>query len=388
MGAAGDMLTAALSELINDKENVLDILNGMGIPDIVFEKDYKTMSGILGAHMHVKIHGEEEHEHHNSHEHHHDHHEHHHHTSMADIEQIVQNLSVSDKVKNDILSVYKIIAEAESRAHGKKVEEIHFHEVGAMDAVADVAAVSVLLEKIGADKIVCSPINVGFGTVKCAHGIMPVPAPATANILQGIPIRSGCIEGELCTPTGAALLKYFADEFSNMPQMTVDAIGVGAGNKEFEAANIVRVFLGKTDDKHDAIVEFDCNIDDATGEELGFALTKIMEAGALDAFTVPIYMKKSRPATLLVVLSTQENADKIAETILKHTTTIGVRKKLCDRITMNRKIDTVNTPYGALRVKTATYKDITKSKPEFDDVARIAQENGKTYREILKELDF
>lgn len=431
MGAAGDMLTAALSELIPDKEGFLKELNNLGIPGVVFERDYKLSSGIQGAHMKVLVNNQEEmsldvhehqhdddHHHHNHedehhghhhhdhedehhghhhhdhedghHEHHHEHQHaggHHHHTSMADVESIVSKLPVSDKVKTDVLGIYKMIAEAESAAHGKPVSEVHFHEVGAMDAIADVTAVCMLFEKLGPKKVVCSPIHVGSGNVRCAHGILPVPVPATAHILQGVPIYGGRIKGELCTPTGAAILKYFSDEFGDMPPMKCEKIGIGAGNKEFEAANIVRAFIGESEAEKDEIIELSCNLDDSTGEELGYVLSLLMKEGALDAFLVPIQMKKSRPGYMLVVMAREKDADYLGELMLRHTTTLGVRKKNCQRMVMDRNIENVETKYGNVRVKVSTYKDIRKTKPEYDDIEVIAQKTGKSYREIVKELN-
>lgn len=394
MGAAGDMLTAALSELIPDVDAFMEKLKSLDIPGVIYERDYKLSCGIRGSHMHVYVNGEEEviedvheHHHHDEHHHEHEHHHGHHHTSMADVDHIVNKLDVSDKVKKDILGIYNLIAEAESHAHGKPVSEIHFHEVGNMDAIADITAVCLLMELIGADRIVCSPVHVGSGNVRCAHGVLPVPTPATAHILQGVPMYGGRIKGELCTPTGAAILKYFADEFGDMPSMITEKIGIGSGNKEFEAANIVRVFVGESEEKKPAIVELNCNLDDATGEELGFTLNLLMDEGALDAFIVPIQMKKSRPGYMIVVMAKEEDSDRITNLLLKHTTTLGVRKKICERTVMNREVSEIETSYGTVRVKNAWLGDIHKSKPEYEDVARIALNTGKSYREIVKELN-
>lgn len=278
MGAAGDMLTAALIELMENKEEAVKELNGLKIPTIEYTLEESVKCGIKGSHMSVKVDGIEEDEHLHEHEHHHehdhedhnhghhhehdhedhdhehhhdhndhDHHEHHHeHHGMHDIEHIVSHINVSDKIKSDILAVYNLIAEAESDAHGCPVSEIHFHEVGSMDAIADVTAVCFLMDKLNVEKVIASPVHVGSGTVKCAHGILPVPAPATAYILRNVPIYGGEIKGELCTPTGAALLKHFATEFGNMPIMTTERIGYGMGKKDFERANCVRAMLGKT----------------------------------------------------------------------------------------------------------------------------------------------
>ncbi len=256
MGAAGDMLTAALTELLPDADAFITELNSAGVPGVVIEKELSVKCGITGTHISVKINGEEEHSnaHHHeeehSHEHHHEEehsheHEHthaHHHSSMHEIEHIIGHLKVSDKVKKDVTAVYNLIAEAESNAHGIPVTDIHFHEVGTMDAIADVTAVCLLMERLAPERVIASPVHVGSGQVKCAHGILPVPAPATAFILKDVPIYGGKITGELCTPTGAALLKYFVDIFGDMPVMKTEKIGYGMGQKDFIAANCVRAF--------------------------------------------------------------------------------------------------------------------------------------------------
>lgn len=418
MGAAGDMLMAALSELLPEPERFTEKMRSLGIPGVEYERTYTASSGIRGAHMRVFVKGEEEqsediHDAHHAHEHgtlfhdadgahdhahhhdghhddktahDHDHEHHHHHTSLAEIREIVDGFAVSEKVRADILAVYGIIAEAESRAHGRPVEEIHFHEVGAMDAVADITGVCLLMDMLGADRVRASPVHVGSGSVRCAHGIVPVPAPATANILNGVPIYGGRIRGELCTPTGAALLKYFASDFGDMPVMKVTAVGIGTGTKTFDQANIIRVFEGETADSRDTIQELSCNLDDATGEELGFAMEVLMASGALDAFYVPLQMKKSRPGQMLVVISRNEDADRLSQLMLKLTPTLGVRRKLCSRMTMEREMETLDTPYGEVRVKKAVRGDIRKQKPEFEDIARICRETGLSYREVLAEL--
>ena len=255
MGAAGDMLTGALLELMPDREAALNQLNHLGLPHTQFSMERGSKCGISGTHIHVTVLGQEEqpckdlpqHEHHQEQGHHHDHgQEHHHsHTAMADIRQTVQTLSVSDAVKAQILGVYARIAQAESLVHGVPVDQIHFHEVGSLDALADITAVCYLLEQLAPEKIIASPVQVGYGKIRCAHGILPVPAPATAQILLGVPIRAGDIPGELCTPTGAALLRQFVTAYGVLPTMTVNAIGYGLGTKDFPAANCLRAMLGE-----------------------------------------------------------------------------------------------------------------------------------------------
>ena len=257
MGAAGDMLTGALLELMPDREAALEQLNRLGLPHTQFSMERGSKCGISGTHIHVTVLGQEEqpskdlpqHEHHQEQGHHHDHgQEHHHsHTAMADIRQTVQVLSVSDAVKAQILGVYARIAQAESLVHGVPVDQIHFHEVGTLDALADITAVCYLLEQLAPEKIIASPVQVGYGKIRCAHGILPVPAPATAQILLGVPIRAGDIPGELCTPTGAALLRQFVTAYGVLPTMTVNAIGYGLGTKDFPAANCLRAMLGESE---------------------------------------------------------------------------------------------------------------------------------------------
>ena len=256
MGAAGDMLTAALFELLDKdaRAGFIEEFNGLGLPGVVMKAEPSVKCGVEGTHIHMLINGIEEDGHmHDPHhmDHHHTHagssHTHTH-NGIAEIRHIVSDhLTLPENVRKDILEVYDIIADAESKAHGVPITEVHFHEVGTMDAIADVTAVCLLIDRIKPQKIIASSINVGGGTVKCAHGILPVPAPATANILEGIPSYSGDIRSELCTPTGAALLKHFVDEFTDMPEMSIERCGFGMGTKDFERPNCVRITIGETE---------------------------------------------------------------------------------------------------------------------------------------------
>ena len=371
MGAAGDMLTAALLELMPNQDAFVEELNGLGIPGIRFTAEKCEKCGILGTHMKVTVHGEEEDGHH------------HHHGCLADIRGIVSGLPLPTMVKLDILAVYEEIAQAESHVHGVPVEHIHFHEVGTMDAIADVTAVCLLLHRLAPDKIIASPVHVGSGQVRCAHGILPVPAPATAYLLRGIPIYGGSIDGELCTPTGAALLKHFATEFGQMPVMKVQAIGYGMGRKDFPRANCVRALLGETEAPIDAIVELRCNVDDMTGEAIGFALEQLLGSGALDAFTVPVGMKKSRPGVLITVLCREEKKEAMVHLLLKHTTTLGVREFPCRRYALSRTMEVVNTPFGPVRKKVSSGYGVRREKLEYDDLAKIAKEQHISLAEAL-----
>lgn len=380
MGAAGDMLTAALLELLPDQEGFIEELNALGIPGVTVTKEKMSKCGIGGTHITVKVHGEEE-----SGDMHGAGHTHHH-SGMHDIGHIVHGLPVSDKVKKDILAVYGLIAEAESHAHGVPVTEIHFHEVGTMDAVADVTAVCLLMEKIAPGRVIASPIHVGSGQVKCAHGILPVPAPATAYILRDVPIYGGEIRGELCTPTGAALLKHFAEHFGDMPVMRTSAVGYGMGKKDFPAANCVRALLGETENAGDTVTELSCNVDDMAGEAIGFAMEALFDAGALEVYTVPVGMKKSRPGTLLCVMCRESDREEMVRLIFKHTTTIGIRENVYKRYTLERSEETVQTRYGDIRKKISTGYGVTREKYEYEDLARAARENGISIGQVSAKI--
>ncbi|MGN1014990.1 MAG: nickel pincer cofactor biosynthesis protein LarC [Butyricicoccus sp.] len=412
MGAAGDMLMAALYELLSDeqKHRFLDKMNALGLPNVTVQADPSVKCGITGTHMTVRIHGEEEHSHdhpghahhehahepHSDHdhaqEHHHAHHGHehahasHHHAGMGDITHILSHLSLSDTVRGHAEAVYQLIAEAESHAHGKPVDQIHFHEVGTLDAVADVVGVCLLMDWLAPDEILASPVHVGSGQVQCAHGVLPVPAPATAHILRGVPCYGGQVRGELCTPTGAALLKHFVTRFGEMPVMSVRQIGYGMGEKDFAAANCVRAMLGETTQPEQSVLELQCNLDDMTPEEIGFAQEVLLDSGALDVYTTPIGMKKSRPGVLLSCLCQPEDREKLVKQLFRLTTTLGIRETVCRRYTMSRSEQKLDTTYGAVRRKTAEGWGVTRCKIEYEDAARIARETGsdiRTARQIL-----
>ena len=362
MGAAGDMLTAALLELMPDPEAALAALNAAGVPGVEYVREPSVKCGIAGTHISVRIHGAE------AEGHDHDH-ERHHHNDMHGIEHIVSGLHVSEKVKADVLAVYGLIAGAESAVHGVPVTEIHFHEVGTLDAIADVTAACLLMERLAPDEVIASPVHVGSGQVRCAHGILPVPAPATAHILAGIPMYGGQIEGELCTPTGAALLN---SRFGPMPVMRTSAVGYGMGKKDFERANCVRALLGESGGGRDTVAVLSCNVDDMTAEEIGFAMERLFDGGAREVYTVPVGMKKNRPGTLIRVICAPGDKEKMAELLFRHTTTIGVRETETARYVLDRQIETRRTPFGEVRVKRASGYGVTREKPEYDDLARIA----------------
>ncbi len=404
-GAAGDMLTSALYELLTPEQQkaFLEKMNALGVEGLEVSAGKAVKMGITGSQIRVRVHGEEEEsvdvlaDHH--HDHHHDHDHHHAHYDMATIEKTIHRMPLPFGVKMDAMAVYRELAEAESHVHGIPVSEIHFHEVGRVDAIADIVAVCYLIHLLAPDRIEASVISTGSGFVRCAHGVLPVPAPATAYLLRGIPNREGGIEMELCTPTGAALLRHFAEKFGSRPDMTVTNTGYGMGHKDLPRLNAVRSFWGETFSKEkteqpaetfaggkDRVVLLECNLDDTTGEDLGFATEALLEAGARDAFVTPIYMKKNRPAYLLSVICSEDRKEALVRKLFETTGTIGVREHACDRYVLDRSEEVRETKFGPVRFKKVSGYGVSREKPEYEDLARIAGERGLSTAQIRKEL--
>ena len=386
MGAAGDMLAAALLELMPDPDAALARLNAFGIHGVAYARETTTKCGIAGTHLKVTVHGDEE----GDHNHHHDHGHHHEHHGLQDILHLVGHLALPEKVKENVAAVYRLLADAESRAHGRPVGEVHFHEVGALDAVADIAAVCWLMAELAPDEIVASPVHVGSGTLRCAHGVLPVPAPATAFLLEGVPSYSdGSVRGELCTPTGAALLRHFVTRFGSQPAMRVTAIGHGAGNRDFEGiANLLRMSFGESGGAAgvDEVFELSCNIDDMTGEDISFACERLFAAGAKDVVAIPLTMKKGRPGVMIQALCAPADHDVLVAAIFRHTTTLGIRETLCRRHVLARREETVTLPDGtAARRKVSEGYGVRRAKLEYDDVASYARKADIPLREVAAE---
>ena len=411
MGAAGDMLMAALLELLPEKERFLDKVNALGLDGVRVRAEPSVKCGIAGTHVSVFV-GEAEETSidvdiagrlHHGHDHGgsgHDHdssgHDHggnghsHHHAEMRDIHTIVSGLPVSESVKEHTLGIYNLLAEAEAHAHGVPITEVHFHEVGNLDAITDIVGVCLLMEALAPGKVIVSPVHTGSGFVRCSHGILPVPAPATAYLLTGARSYGGKIKGELCTPTGAAILKYLADDFGSMPDMRVEQIGYGMGKKDFEAANCVRVFWGESGEydggPNGYAVELNCNIDDMTGEALGYSCQILFDAGARDVYTTAAGMKKGRPGVLLTCVCDVEKADRFAALMLKHTTSFGVRKSVLHRYMLEREIEKKQTVFGEVRIKTGIGYGVKKSKLEYEDVAAMAKEQDCSIAEMERRI--
>lgn len=411
MGCAGDMLTAALYELLDDKEGFLRAMNGLGLPGLQVETRPAVTCGIVGTHLSVTVHGQEEesldgHHHHHDHEHshehshghahehhhdhdHHEHAHHHHHTALSDIRGHIAALPLPPEVRERAARVYDRLAAAEGKAHGCPVDQVHFHEVGALDAVADVAGACYALSLLKPDRVIVSPVHVGSGSVRCVHGVVPVPAPATAALLEGIPCYGGAVQGELCTPTGAALLAEFADSFGPMPLLTLQKTGYGVGSKEFEQANCVRAFWGETAGESAAngtILELVCNLDDMTPEALAHACSRLLDAGALDVYTTPGTMKKGRPGWVLTVLCAPDRQAQMARLVLKLTSTNGVRVRQCGKYFLEPSTEQADTQWGPVRVKRAAGYGVAHVKPEADDVQALAQAHGLPFETVWQDI--
>lgn len=445
MGISGDMFFGALLDLLPEPEKWIENFNSIGIPMVRATYEKKEKCGVYGTHVSILSNEEEEqsidvsvknplHEHTHIHEHQHfphehntdghchfhphdadthHHHEHdthgHIHATLSGIEQIIDGLRVSLKVKENAKAVYNLLAAAEASVHNTTIQDIHFHEVGTLDAIADIVGGCMLIEALAPDKISASPVHVGSGHVRCAHGILPVPAPAAAVLLQNIPFYSGQIEGELCTPTGAALLSYFADDFGPMPVLISARTGYGLGTKDFAAANMLRAFLGETweeasssssshpaafvSDAHNPstgtkmqgspfTTELRCTLDDMTPEAIGFVQDLLLEQGALDVVIIPVQMKKNRPGQVLCVTCRKKEEDKMVRLLFHHTTTAGIRKLSFERCTLEYDFQTVKTAYGDITVKHYFGYDVEKYKPEYKDVAAAAQSHQTSFQTV------
>lgn len=366
MGAAGDMLCGALLDAIgkDERDNIVKKLNSVGFKNAEISAYDETRRGLKGTKFNVKTNLNDIHKH----------------TSISEIFDIIDELNVDYKVKENAKNIYKIIADAESEAHGVPVADVHLHEVGMIDAVADIVSFCFIVNEIGITSMLVSTITTGYGKVETAHGIMDVPAPATKIILRETYTQAGDIESELCTPTGAAILKYFCTDFSVLGDFEYDCVGVGNGTKDFERANCVRAFVGDCDS--DDVCELRCQVDDMTGEEMGYALNKFISLGALDAYVQNIVMKKSRPGFAFTVIVSPDKKDYFVEQIFKHTTTLGVRVVPCERKILSREI----TEKGGVSIKRSLGFGVHKCKIEYDDIAEFADENNLSFFKAREQL--
>lgn len=318
---------------------------------------------------------------------------HNHGRGLNEIRKIIAQAAISDGAKATAVAIFQALGAAEAKIHATDIEKIHFHEVGAIDAMVDIVCAAVGAEALGVDEIVCSPLNVGGGTVKCAHGTLPVPAPATLELLKNVPVYSSGMQAELVTPTGAAIVKTLVKRFAPFPRMSIEKIGYGAGTRDFDGhANVVRLTIGEaraevsSDISEKTITVIEANIDDLNPQVFGYVIDRLLEEGALDAFGMPVQMKKNRPGMLLTVLCRNEDASKLSDLIFAETTTLGVRQREDKRRTLAREWVTVATRWGNVRLKIASLNGTTTNyAPEYEDCRRIASEHRVPLKSVMQE---
>ncbi len=371
-GAAGDMIVGAMLDAGLDFQFLKSQLDTLGVKNFDIELGETKRGGIRAMHFVPMIKEE------------------HHHRHLSDIIKIIEQSGIGEKPKKTAISIFNRLAEAEATVHGQKAEEIHFHEVGAIDSIIDIVSASIGLEALGIEKVYCSALSVGGGQIKAAHGIMPVPAPATAELIKGIPIVGGPIEKELLTPTGAAILTTITKDFGPSPSMNIEAIGYGAGSMDSEKVpNVVRLILGQSAEQSSATSDTIClletNIDDISGEIIGHTMDKILAAGALDVFTTPIVMKHARPAVILTVICDMEDISRFEEMIFGAGITFGIRRQICNRSKLMREFLTVNTRFGNIKIKVGKIGErIVNAKPELSDCAKAAQGHNTNLKEVIQ----
>ena len=373
-GASGDMILGALLDAGLDLEALRADVAALGLGNVSLRREQVARAGIAGTRLHVEVaHG---------HDHGHSHGRH-----LGDILDLIASADLPERVKEHASRVFRRLGEAEAAVHGSDVESVHFHEVGAEDAIVDICGAAAGLARLGVDEVRFSRLAVGRGYVDCAHGRLPVPAPATTRLIQGCEIEAGVAEGELLTPTGAAILTTLGEQTA-MPSMRATATGYGAGAREREGIpNLLRVWLGETADPAEADVVWvmETNVDDCSGEVLGHAMERLLAEGALDVFATPIQMKKSRPGVRLTVIAEPARLDALAEVLFRETSTFGVRYHEVRRTKLAREIVTVPTPHGPVRVKLGRRAgQVLTREPEYEDCRRLAQTTGLPLREIMR----
>jgi uncharacterized protein (TIGR00299 family) protein len=368
-GISGDMVLGAFLDIGVDPEYLKAELEKLNVPGFNLEINKTTKKGIGGTRCKVVI---------DKHEHQHRH--------LSDIKKIINESLLSQEVKNTAIAIFKRVAEAEGSVHQIPAERVHFHEVGAIDSIVDIVGAAICYHALAPDAVYGSAINTGSGFVKCAHGIMPVPAPATFEIIKDsdFSIYAKHSQMELATPTGAAILTTIAQYKPEFPKMSVEKIGYGFGEHELDTLNGLRICIGQIDKKNDSqMYVIETNIDDMTGEMAGFVMEKLLGLGVADVFYTPVYMKKNRPGIKLTVLCHTEQKDEVEYLILKETPSIGIRRYAIDRTIMQRNLEKVSTVYGDITVKTCIFEDIKKISPEYEDIKRIAHEKKKSLKEIM-----
>ena len=441
-GISGDMNLGAMIDLGVDADYLTGELQKLKLDGYEIRISEQQRRGITGTRVEVLLTGDEymhDHDHgHNhsdeyhghSHGHHHSpfsiferlkrriipeyyrelerdqEHHHHEHRNLNDIERIIRESDLSDKVKTMSMNIFRMVAQAEAKVHGKSLEEVHFHEVGAIDSIVDIVGAAICIDCLAPDRIIASPVEMGGGFVNCAHGTFPVPAPATLEIMKGKPMKLGAVPFETATPTGVAILVALADEFTETPAFVIVKTGYGIGHRDTEIPNVLRVCLGETNEpehhgKCDSIAEstmttvdttvIECNIDDMNPERYAYVMERLFDAGADDVYLQNIMMKKSRPAVMLSVLCEPEKIPNIEPILFTETSTLGVRRQYMKKTALDRRYGTVHTPWGEVRIKEAFYQGVKlRTKPEYDDCVDIARKHGisieKVYEYICRQI--
>ena len=389
-GISGNMTLGALTEIIGDENYLINELKKLNVDGYTIEISKKVKNGITGTYVDVIL--GHEHEHHHDHEHSHKEHEHHHeyhhheHRNLDDVNKIIDKSSLDNEVKELAKRIFLRVAKAESKVHNKPLDEVHFHEVGAIDSIVDIVGTAILIKKINPDKIISSIVNDGYGFIECAHGTMSVPVPATSEIFTGanVKFRQIDVDTELVTPTGAAIIAELAEEFTTLPAMTTEKIGWGAGFKELKIPNILKVYYGDIQEQNENFVVMETNIDDCSGEVLGYTQEKLFQNGALDVFYTPIFMKKNRPAYRLTVACKKEDMYKLQNIMFKETTTIGIRYRFESRTELGRELVEIDTKYGKLQAKKVINNGETYVYPEYESMKKLAEKNNIPLKELYK----
>ena len=392
-GISGNMTLGALLEIVGDEKYLLVELKKLNVDGYIIEISKKVKNGITGTYVDVILehehhHHDHDHNHHHEHEHHeHEHHHHHHeHRNLNDVNNIIDNSSLDNNTKDLAKRIFLRVAKAESKVHNKPLNEVHFHEVGAIDSIVDIVGTAILINKINPDKIISSIVNDGYGFIECAHGTMAVPVPATSEIFanSNVKFRQIDIDTELVTRKGAAIIAELAEDFITLPAMVTEKIGWGAGSKDLKIPNVLKVYYGEIQENSENFVVMETNIDDCSGEILGYTSEKLLAQGALDVFYTPIFMKKNRPAYRLTVACRKENMIKLQNIIFRETTTIGIRYRFESRTELGREFIEIDTKYGKIKAKKVTNNGETYVYPEYESMKKIAEEKNIPLKELYK----
>ena len=383
-GISGNMTLGALTEIVGDEEYLINELKKLNVDGYHIEISKKVKNGITGTYVDVIL----EHEHHHHHDNHTEEHHHHHHEhrNLDDVNKIIDNSSLDEKVKELAKKIFIRVAKAESKVHNKPLEEVHFHEVGAIDSIVDIVGTAILINKINPDKIISSIVNDGYGFIECAHGTMSVPVPATSEIFadSNVRFRQIDVDTELVTPTGAAIIAELAEEFTTLPAMVTEKIGWGTGSKDLKIPNVLKVYYGEIEKPKEDFVVMETNIDDCGGELFGYTQELLFQNGALDVFFTPIYMKKNRPAYRMTVACRRKDMFKLQNIIFRETTTIGMRYRFEYRTELERKMIEIETKYGKIKAKKVINNGETYIYPEYETIKEIALKNNIPLKEMYK----